>query len=94
MTHQQAFAFCQKSINERIEEMGAAARVAREDGHDDRHAAARNFQNGLFECADLLEKMGMLVNISGGKESEDPRLSLASRNAATHAPGANEKPLK
>lgn len=71
MDHQQAIQYSIKSINERIEAMGAKARAAKEEGDDDTNAAARNFQNGLIECADLLEKMLMLVDMTGGKPSKE-----------------------
>lgn len=71
MTHQQALAYCQKSINERIEEMGNAAREAAENGDEQTRVAARNFQNGLIECADLLDKMTLMVEVTGGQPSKE-----------------------
>lgn len=69
MTYQQAMGFALTQINERIEEIGDVARQAREDGDDERNVAARNFQNGFIECADLIDKMMMLVEMSGNKPS-------------------------
>lgn len=61
--------FALTQINERIEEIGAVARQAKEDGDDERNVAARNFQGGFIECADLIDKMMMLVEMSGNKPS-------------------------
>ncbi len=62
--------FALTQINERIEEIGTVARQAKEDGDDERNVAARNFQNGFIECADLIDKMMMLVEMSGNKPSQ------------------------
>jgi predicted N-formylglutamate amidohydrolase len=58
MTYKEAFEYCLSHIGQRIDEMGE---IARENKEDDMHAAARNFQNGLIECRDLIEKTGMLA---------------------------------
>lgn len=67
MDHKQAIEFSIKSITERIEILGAEARAAHEDGNDERNSAARNFQNGLIECCDLLEHMMLLVEITDAR---------------------------
>lgn len=92
MTYQQAMSFALTQINERIEEIGAEAIRAKEDGDDDRNTAARNFQGGFIECADLIDKMMMLVEMSGGKpsrtcaEAKEEMGRLDSENATTQAP--------
>jgi hypothetical protein len=65
MTYKEAFEYCLDHIGQRIDEMGELATKNKED--DDLHAAARNFQNGLIECRDLIEKIGMLVKWSENK---------------------------
>ena len=47
MNHEQAMSFALKQINERIEEIGAEARRAKEEGDDERNTAARNFAAAL-----------------------------------------------
>lgn len=69
MTYKQAMGFALARINERIEEIGAEAIRAKQDGDDDRNTAARNFQGGFIECADLIEKMTLLVEMTGGEPS-------------------------
>ena len=69
MNHEQAMSFALKQITERIEEIGAEARRAKEDGDDDRNTAARNFQNGFIECAEVIEKLLLLVGMTGGEAS-------------------------
>ena len=59
MTYKEAFEYCLSHIGQRIDEMGDLARENKEN--EDMHAAARNFQNGLIECRDLIEKTGMLA---------------------------------
>jgi len=81
MTYKQAIEFAITSINTRIEELGAGAREAKEAGDDETNAGCRNFQNGLIECADLLEKMTILVEMTGGKPSVDCKPSTESENA-------------
>lgn len=65
MTYKEALEYCIDHIGQRIDEMGELATKNKED--DDLHAAARNFQNGLIECRDLIEKIGMLVKWSENK---------------------------
>jgi hypothetical protein len=65
MTYKEALEYCLEHIGQRIDEMGELARKNKED--DDMHAAARNFQNGLIECRDLIEKTGMLVKWSAAQ---------------------------
>ncbi len=65
MTYKEAFEYCLDHIGQRIDEMGELATKNKED--DDMHAAARNFQNGLIECRDLIEKIGMLVKWAENK---------------------------
>lgn len=81
MTHKQAIEFAITSINARIEELGAGAREAKEAGDDETNAGCRNFQNGLIECADLLEKMLILVDVTGGKPSVECRPATESENS-------------
>ena len=59
MTYKEALEYCLGHIGQRIDEMGELATKNKED--DDLHAAARNFQNGLIECRDLIEKIGTLA---------------------------------
>ena len=59
MTYKEALEYCLDHIGQRIDEMGELATKNKED--DDMHAAARNFQNGLIECRDLIEKIGTLA---------------------------------
>lgn len=91
MTHKQAIEFAITSINARIEELGAGAREAKEAGDDETNAGCRNFQNGLIECADLLEKMLILVDVTGGKPSVECRPATESENANCAATGSQTK---
>ena len=70
MTYKEAFEYCLDHIGQRIDEMGELATKNKED--DDMHAAARNFQNGLIECRDLIEKTGMLVKWAEEKTLDTP----------------------
>jgi hypothetical protein len=70
MTYKEAFEYCLSHIGQRIDEMGELARENKDD--DDLHAAARNFQNGLIECRDLIEKTGMLVKWAEEKTLDTP----------------------
>ena len=86
MTYKQAIEFAITSINTRIEELGAGAREAKESGDDETNAGCRNFQNGLIECADLREKLTILVEMTGGKPSVYCKPSTESENAPMQAP--------
>jgi hypothetical protein len=70
MTYKEALEYCLEHIGQRIDEMGELATKNRDD--DDMHAAARNFQNGLIECRDLIEKTGMLVKWAAEKTLDTP----------------------
>mgnify|MGYP007046365213 CR=1 FL=1 len=51
--------------------MGNAAREAADNGDEQTRVAARNFQNGLIECADMIDKMTLMVAVTGGQPSKE-----------------------
>ena len=70
MTYKEAFKYCLEHIGQRIDEVGELATKNKDD--DDMHAAARNFQNGLIECRDIIEKIGMLAKWTAEKTLDTP----------------------
>ena len=55
-----------------LEEAAAKAKAAKDEPG---YCACRNFQNGIIECCDLLEKVGAMADSGAGAEA--PRETLA-----------------
>lgn len=69
MTHHQAIQFAISTTCRRIEDMQELVKIETAHGNRVRARSAENFRNGLIECHDLLIKLCLLVDMTGGKPS-------------------------